>query len=1386
MKPCPPGKELNPKTNRCVKVCNDGFVRDDNFKCVKDSKPETTSLFDTIKDAPGKIIGLFTPEPKQDITIDEQVIYNREGLLTYADYEGYKNSYLRDIYSILTNKPTGRKFIYGLSNRKLLIDAILKKQDVLRPIIVPVEPSETPVVEPEPEPGMVEDTIIPVVDRDLDLPLQNIDENYVNNMDKRIPSFIIDKETDDVNFEDNLGPVPQDVESSVYNQYMNKKERYERQTTAAFEPLYPTLDDPKFSVKIAQKQEFAETMNRDKVGNIEEEIKKYENADFELSPNQLFVKNFMSAETPYNGLLLYHGVGTGKTCSAIGVAEDVRHYNKQNNIRQRIIIVASPNVQKSFMSQLFNEARLEKTNGYWNISACVSKQLIHEVNPTHTKDVAREVIVRQIQNLIKSSYLFMGYVEFSRFMQKSMTITDEVANQSERKRLEIQSIRKTFDNRLVIVDEAHNIRTTSDNKKKQIGTLFLRVARYSKNMKILLLSATPMYNSQSEIIWITNLLNANDGRSVIKEADVFSNDSFNVSDDTENESGEELIRRKLTGYVSFVRGENPYSFPFRVYPDTFSPDKLIGNYPLQQFNGIEITSPLEYTQVYTHKMTGHQRKTYNDIIQEIKGSEKVNMENMQTFGYTLLLKPIEANVITYPTKKRVGREGFAEVMNFKQETVKREDSTIMLKHQYSYKPEILKEYGRIFAPDKIGNYSTKIAEICKIVKKSTGIILIYSQFIDSGIVPMAIALEEIGFGRYSSTSGVKPLLKATETAGIDSIEMVEKELMLKPDNYRQAKYCVITGDPYLSHNNAADLERIVRSDNTYGERVKVILISKAAAEGLDFKNIRQVHVIDPWYNMNRIEQIIGRAVRFRSHISLPVNQRNVEIYLHGCHDEKKETVDMYMYRLAETKAKQIGNITRVLKEVSVDCHLNIGQSELTAERLAAISGTEMQIELSTGDVVPFKPGDRPFTQLCDYKDNCSYTCNGTNTYDPTIRDSNTYGAHFARMHYDAIARRVHAAFKEAHVYTQSDLIQHINLQNQYPREQIFFVLSQMIDNGGEIIIDKSGRRGTLVNREKYYAFQPIEINDERISVLERSAPIEYKRDKVIFKNDVIESSADDANVDEVVRYREITDRINSIMGHIQETMPDNAITSKSDWYEYASTEQTQKLILDKHHIPRKFYENAVMRHYIDELNADDKILMLTQIHNKSKNNGTYTLFDTVFAKYMDEHTVIHDDRKAVVIIDCKRYRLIMIDDDIVPATPVDYEDFQLPVANHFLVQIRDLFPEIGFIVTAPRFAFKLKSMGDKYNNRGARCFQATKADIIARLRCIMNGEYCKTPFQDENSTGDYEDEDTKDISKQGLCVVTEVLFRYMDSIRYRNKRYFMDPEQALVNQAEKI
>lgn len=144
------------------------------------------------------------------------------------------------------------------------------------------------------------------------------------------------------------------------NKFILKKELVERKCLELHPDenqfLYPNLNDVNFNIKIAEKKEFNDTKYD---GTIHENIKEYADtiakADFELSPHQAFVKNFLSSQTPYNSLLLYHGLGTGKTCSAIGVCEETRDYMKQMGISKRILIVASENVQDNFRLQLFDE-----------------------------------------------------------------------------------------------------------------------------------------------------------------------------------------------------------------------------------------------------------------------------------------------------------------------------------------------------------------------------------------------------------------------------------------------------------------------------------------------------------------------------------------------------------------------------------------------------------------------------------------------------------------------------------------------------------------------------------------------------------------------------------------------------------------------------------------------------------------------------------------------------------------------------------------------------------------------------------------------------------------------------------------------------------------------
>ena len=119
----------------------------------------------------------------------------------------------------------------------------------------------------------------------------------------------------------------------------------------------------------------------------------------------------------------------------------------------------------------------------------------------------------------------------------------------------------------------------------------------------------------------------------------------------------------------------------------------------------------------------------------------------------------------------------------------------------------------------------------------------------------------------------------------------------------------------------------------YKKLIKVVIVTLAGSEGIDLKCIRQVHIVDPWYNIFRIEQLIGRAVRTCSHKKLPFKKSNVEIFLYTTYtDEDIEHADLNLYRRSYAKMKQIGVISRVLKEHAIDCHLNIKQTNFSVEK----------------------------------------------------------------------------------------------------------------------------------------------------------------------------------------------------------------------------------------------------------------------------------------------------------------------------------------------------------------------------------------------------------------------------------------------------------------------
>ena len=144
----------------------------------------------------------------------------------------------------------------------------------------------------------------------------------------------------------------------------------------------------------------------------------------------------------------------------------------------------------------------------------------------------------------------------------------------------------------------------------------------------------------------------------------------------------------------------------------------------------------------------------------------------------------------------------------------------------------------------------------------------------------------------------------------------------------------------MSSDKNFDLKNLTDEDNKIGEKIKVVLISITGSEGIDFKNLRQVHIMEPWYNFSLIEQIIGRAVRYKSHIELPNKDRNVDIFRYvsvftkeqeeefikqgygPISTREKITSDEYIYDLAKKKELLTNELLDIYKSSAVDCKLN--------------------------------------------------------------------------------------------------------------------------------------------------------------------------------------------------------------------------------------------------------------------------------------------------------------------------------------------------------------------------------------------------------------------------------------------------------------------------------
>lgn len=274
-------------------------------------------------------------------------------------------------------------------------------------------------------------------------------------------------------------------------------------------------------------------------------------------------------------------------------------------------------------------------------------------------------------------------------------------------------------------------------------------------------------------------------------------------------------------------------------------------------------------------------------------------------------------------------------------------------------------------------YSPKMAAIIERLQDpvNRGLHLIYSQFRSlEGIQVMKLALEQNGWAEFRIERGTegwqidwdverhgewktntKPcfvLYTGTETAEV-------KEIIR---NVYNGKWTVVP--PSL-----VEQIRLKGEDNRFGEVIKAFMITSSGAEGISLTNTRFVHIMEPYWNLVRLEQVIGRARRICSHEELPVALRTVKVFLYlsvlsqeqstsekhielrirdlSKFDHKTPvTTDEYLLEVALLKDSINRQILTAIQSTAIDCSLYAD----TMNEFAKRSGEEALVCYGFGKV----------------------------------------------------------------------------------------------------------------------------------------------------------------------------------------------------------------------------------------------------------------------------------------------------------------------------------------------------------------------------------------------------------------------------------------------------
>ena len=300
-------------------------------------------------------------------------------------------------------------------------------------------------------------------------------------------------------------------------------------------------------------------------------------SDFKLMIHQKVVRDYLNLYTPYRGLLLYHGLGSGKTCTSIAIAEGMKS-------QKRIYVLTLASLKANFFDQMkvcgdpiykldqfWEFVSIDGQPNYVNVLSKIlslSPELIRknkgawmvnvkkESNYQELTDDDKKNLNEQIDVMIRSKYTDINYNGMNK--SKMDILTDN-------------NSKNPFDNSVVIIDEVHNFVSRIVNRLRDKTSISYKLYEYlmsATNARIVLLSGTPIINYPNEIGILFNIL-----RGYIKTWTF----PFKITDKAEKPSRDAVLSwfkaEKLNRYdyvdltgQKLIITRNPFGFENNIKP----------------------------------------------------------------------------------------------------------------------------------------------------------------------------------------------------------------------------------------------------------------------------------------------------------------------------------------------------------------------------------------------------------------------------------------------------------------------------------------------------------------------------------------------------------------------------------------------------------------------------------------------------------------------------------------------------------------------------------------------------------------------------------------------------------------------------------------------------